>query len=81
MNGRCSATLIFIILILKFNKSGETTPHTYGNMLWAKCSLTFVITFIIPIVIDIRSHRFEIFTLVSEIHENVDLSLRYKKHI
>ena len=29
--------------------------------------------FIIPIVIDIHGHRFEIFTLVSEIHENVDL--------
>ena len=31
------------------------------------------VLFIIPIVIDIHSHRFEIFTLVSEIHENVDL--------
>ena len=29
--------------------------------------------FIIPIVIDIQGHRFKIFTLVSEIHENVDL--------
>ena len=27
----------------------------------------------IPIVIDIHGHRFEIFTLVSEVHENVDL--------
>ena len=27
----------------------------------------------IPIVIDIHDHRFEIFTLVSEIHENMDL--------
>ena len=26
-----------------------------------------------PIIIDIHGHRFEIFTLVSEIHENVDL--------
>ena len=31
------------------------------------------VLFIIPIVIDIHGHRFEIFTLVSEIHENVDL--------
>ena len=28
---------------------------------------------IIPIVIDIHGHQFKIFTLVSEIHENVDL--------
>ena len=28
---------------------------------------------IIPIVIDIHGHRFEIFTLLSEINENVDL--------
>ena len=28
---------------------------------------------IIPIVIDIHVHRLEIFTLVSEIHEHVDL--------
>ena len=34
--------------------------------------------FIIPIVIDILGHRFEIFTLVSEIYENVDLALGIK---
>ena len=31
------------------------------------------VLFIISIVIDIHGHRFEIFTLVSKIHENVDL--------
>ena len=31
------------------------------------------VLFIILIVIDIHSHRFEIFTLLSEIHENTDL--------
>ena len=31
------------------------------------------VLFIIPVVIDIHDHRFEIFTLVSEIHENIDL--------
>ena len=31
------------------------------------------ILFIIPIVIDIHCHNFEIFTLVSEIHENIGL--------
>ena len=30
---------------------------------------------IIPITIDVHGHRFEIYTLVSEIHENVDLVL------
>ena len=31
------------------------------------------VLFVIPVIIDIHGHRFEIFTLVSEIHENVDL--------
>ena len=31
------------------------------------------VLFIIHIVLDIHGQRFEIFTLVSEIHENVDL--------
>ena len=34
--------------------------------------------FIIPVIIDIHRHRFEIYTLVSEIHENVDLVLGRK---
>ena len=33
------------------------------------------VLFITPVVIDMHSHRFKIFTLVSEIHENVDLVL------
>ena len=33
---------------------------------------------IIPIIIDIHRHRVEIYTLVSEIHENVDLVLGIK---
>ena len=31
------------------------------------------VLFVIPVIIDIQGHRFEIYTLVSEIHENVDL--------
>ena len=31
------------------------------------------VLFIIPVVIDIHGHRFDIFTLVSEIHEDIDL--------
>ena len=34
--------------------------------------------FIIPAVIGIRDHRFEVFTLLSEIHENVDFILGIK---
>ena len=36
------------------------------------------VLFIIPLVIDIHGHRFEICTLVSEIHETVDLVLGIK---
>ena len=36
------------------------------------------VLFIIPIIIDIHGHRFEIYTLVSEIHEKVDLVLGIK---
>ena len=36
------------------------------------------VLFVIPAIVDIHRHRFEIFTLVSEIHENVDLVLGIK---
>ena len=36
------------------------------------------ILFVIPLIVDVHGHRFEIFTLVSEIHENVDLVLGIK---
>ena len=36
------------------------------------------ILFIIPIIVDIHIHRFEVYTVVSEIHENVDLVLGIK---
>ena len=36
------------------------------------------VLFVIPVIITIQKHRFEIFTLVSEIHENVDLVLGVK---
>ena len=34
--------------------------------------------FIIPIIVEIAGHRFEVYTLVSEIHDNVDLVLGIK---
>ena len=36
------------------------------------------VLFIVPIIIDIHSHKFEIYTLVSEIYENVDMVLGIK---
>ena len=39
------------------------------------------VLFSIPIVIDIHGHRFEIFTLVSEIHENIDLVFSIKIYL
>ena len=36
------------------------------------------VLFVILIIMTIQKHRFEIFTLVSEIHENVDLVLGIK---
>ena len=36
------------------------------------------VLFVIPVITEIHGHRFEIYTLVSEIHENVDLVLGIK---
>ena len=36
------------------------------------------VLFVIPVIVKIQKHRFEIFTIVSEIHENVDLVLGIK---
>ena len=36
------------------------------------------VLFIIPVIVDIHRHRFEIYTLVSKIHEYVDLVLGIK---
>ena len=34
--------------------------------------------FVIPVIIDVHGHMFEVLTLVSEIHDNVDLVLGMK---
>ena len=49
------------------SERGYTVGKLLGGML-----------FIIPIIIDMHGHRFEIFTLVSEIHENIGLVLGIK---
>ena len=39
------------------------------------------VLFVIPVIMTIQKRRFEIFTLVSEIHENVDLVLGIKIYL
>ena len=36
------------------------------------------VPFIIPVIVEIAGHRFKVYSLVSEIHENVDLVLGIK---
>ena len=36
------------------------------------------VLFVIPVIVDIHRHRFEIFTLVSKIHDNVNLVMGMK---
>ena len=36
------------------------------------------VLFVTPVTIDVHGHRFEIFTLVSKIHDNVDLVMGMK---
>ena len=36
------------------------------------------VLFVIPVIIEIHGHRFEIFILVSKIHDNVDLVMGMK---
>ena len=54
------------------NFSSTTQRIQVGNRQYV------AVLFAIPVKIDIYGHRFEVFTLVSEIHENVDLVLGMK---
>ena len=56
--------------LLKF--SSNTQRIQVGNGQYVS------VLFIIPVIIDIHEHRFEIFILVSEIHDNVDLVMGMK---
>ena len=53
--------------LLKFTSKTQRIQVGY-------CQFVSVL-FIIPVIVDIHGHRFEVYTLVSEIHENVDLVL------
>ena len=50
----------------------KNAKNTSGK--WSMCKHSVII----PVIIDVHGHRFEICTLVSEIHENVDLVLGIK---
>ena len=52
--------------------SSNTQTIQVGNGLYVS------VLFVIPVIIDIHGHRFKIFTLVSEIHDNVDLVMEMK---
>ena len=52
--------------------TSTTTRFQVGNRQYVG------ILFVIPVIMTIQNHRFEIFTLVSEIHENVDLVIGIK---
>ena len=50
----------------------------YNTVIEVRNGQCVSVLFIIPVIVDIHGHRFEIHTLVSEIHENVDLVLGIK---
>ena len=54
------------------NFASETQRIQVGN---GQC---VSVLFIIPVIMEVHGHRFEIYTLVSEIHKNVDLVLGIK---
>ena len=68
-NGQCLAILFVIPVVI----------DVYGHRYMVICHM--VILFVIPVVIDVYGHRFDVFTLVSEIHDNVDLVLGMKNVI
>ena len=54
-------------------KFAPTTQRTQVGDGWYEAVL-----FIVLVIIEIHEHLFEVFTLVSEIHDNVDLVLGMK---
>ena len=60
------------LAFLAKNSAPTTTRIQVGNGQYVG------VLFIIPVIMTIQNHRFEIFTLVSEIHENVDLVIGIK---
>ena len=55
----------------------QSSLQTHKEFKWENGQYVSVL-FVIPVIIDIHRHRFEIFTLVSKIHDNVDLVMGMK---
>ena len=61
-------------------KSLHSLPKFAAKIQWIQMGngQCVSVLFIIPVIIDVQGHRVEIYTLVSEIHEIVDLVLGIK---
>ena len=58
---------------------GFASGKLLDGMEWTVGNGQYVsVLFVIPVTVDVHGHRFEIFTLVSEIHDNVDLVMGMK---
>ena len=64
-------------------KSLHTLPKFASTMQRAQVGngQCVAVLFVIPVVVGVYGHRFEVFTLVSEIHDNVDLVLGMKIYL
>ena len=76
---RCEQVLHVQVLLYEMQELAFLTKiHVHHNQnsswQWTICRCLFVI----PVILTIQSNRFEIFTLVSEIHEDVDLVIGIK---
>ena len=54
------------------------SPHSKTQRIQVGNGQCVSVLFIIPFIVDVHRHRFEIYTLVSEIHENMNLVLDIK---
>ena len=60
-------------------KTIHALPNSLPTLREFKWETQYVsVLLVIPVIIDIHGHRFKIFTLVSEIHDNVDLVMGMK---
>ena len=75
-NHLCLSHIIYIVNPTFFPKFASKTQRIQvGNGQFIS------VLFIIPIIIDIHGHRLQIYTLVSEIHENLDLVIGIKIYL
>ena len=76
---RCYKILHVKILLFEMQNSACITKISSNTQRIQVGNGQYVsVLFVIPVIIDIHGHRFEIFTLVSEIHDNVDLVMVMK---